>query len=235
MNRQFAAEPLVLVVEDELRSGRSVASNLVGFGFRAEQASPRVSALIRAVGHEPDIVVLDAVHLGADAVRLTARIRDWTATPIVAIVEASRPSQRGALLDAGANDYIVRPFAWTDLAGRLRVWLRQKGRMHAQRFALHLASERLRIDRDRRTIIVEGREVHITPLECKLLLILAHNPGRAMTEDQILAAVWGPKASIRAQYLRAYVRHLRLKLEKDPTRPKYLVSDAGGGYRLNLG
>ena len=235
MSGAFSAQPLVLVVEDERRTGRSLVSSLASFGFRTLQAPARVAALTRAVGHEPDVVLVDASDPDIDAVGITTRIRDWTSAPIVAIFDAARAGRRAAILDAGANDYVVRPFAQGDLAARIRVWLRQKARMQAQRFALDMATERLRIDRDRRTLVVDGREVHITPLECKLLLVLAHNPGRTLTEDQILAALWGSKASTRAQYLRAHVRQLRLKLEKDPTRPRYLVTEAGGGYRLNLG
>jgi two-component system KDP operon response regulator KdpE len=235
MSGPLAAQPLVLVVEDELQDGRSLASSLATAGFRTLQAPARAGAMARAVELEPDLVLLEASHSGVDAVSLTTRLREWTPAPIVAILDAPRASRRGALLDAGASDYLVRPFAHGDLVARMRVWLRQKDRAFAQRAASDLTTERFRIDRDRRTLFVDGREVHITPLECKLLLVLAHNPGGAMTEAQILAAVWGSKASTRAQYLRAQVRQLRLKLEKDPNRPRYLVTEAGGGYRLKLG
>ncbi|MGD0679947.1 MAG: winged helix-turn-helix domain-containing protein, partial [Polyangiaceae bacterium] len=215
-------------------AGRSLVSMLATHGFRTLQASTRAGPLTRAVGHQPDLVLLDVSHAAVDGVALTTRLRDWTVAPIVAILARSRENQRAAILDAGANDYIVRPFATADLLARTRVWLREKARMQAQRFASDVSTERLRIDRDRRTMFIDGREVHITPLECKLLLALAHNSGRAMTEEQILAAVWGAKDATRAQYLRTHVRQLRQKLERDPSRPRYLVTEAGG-YRLKLG
>jgi two-component system, OmpR family, KDP operon response regulator KdpE len=235
MTGPFAVQPLILVVEDEPHLGRSLVSTLASHGFRTLQASTRAGALTRAVGHEPDLVLLDVGHAEVDAVGLTTRLREWTNAPIVAILARAREKQRASVLDAGANDYIVRPFAAGDLLARMRVWLRQKARMQAQRYGSEPGAERLRIDRDRRALFIEGREVHITPLECKLLLTLAHNPGRSMTEEQILAAVWGSKTATRAQYLRAHVRQLRQKMEKDPARPRYLVSDPGGGYRLKLG
>lgn len=231
----FGVQPLVLVVEDEPDLGRSLVSTLASHGFRTLQAPTRAGALSRAVGHEPDVVLIDLSHAEVDGVGLTARLREWTAVPIVAILPKGREREKAAVLDAGASDYLVRPFALADLVSRMRVWLRQRSRMQAKRSGGESPVERLRIDRDRKTLFVDGREVHITPLECKLLLALAQHAGRSMSEEQILAAVWGPNAVTRAQYLRAHVRQLRQKLEKDPARPRYLITEAGGGYRLKLG
>jgi two-component system, OmpR family, KDP operon response regulator KdpE len=235
MSGTLTVQPLILVVEHDQHPGRSIVSTLAVQGFRTLQAPPRAAALTRAVGHEPDLILLDVSDAGVDGVGLTTRMRDWGSAPIIAILSRSRESERAALLDAGANDYIIRPFATADLLARMRVWLREKARMQAQRFSSDAPVERLRIDRDRRTLYVDGREVHITPLECKLLLILAHSGGRSLTEEQILTAVWGSNAPARPQYLRAHVRQLRQKLERDPARPRYLVTEAGGGYRLKLG
>ena len=235
MSGPLAVQPLILVVEDEPQVGRTLASTLASHGFRTLEASSRAAALTRAVSHGPDLVLLDVSNAGVDGTGLASRLRENTNAPIVAILGASHHGQGAALLDAGANDFVVRPFATGDLLSRIRVWLRQKARVRAQRAAPEPASERLRIDRDRRILYVEGREVHITPLECKLLLTLAHSAGRAMTEDQILAAVWGNKTRTRPQYLRAHVRQLRQKIEKDAAKPRYLLTEAGGGYRLKLG
>jgi len=235
MTGTLSVQPLILVVEHDQQPGRSIVSTLAAQGFRTLQAPPRAAALTRAVGHEPDLILLDVSDGDVDGVGLTQRLRDWRSAPIIAILSRSRESERAAILDAGANDYLIRPFATADLLARMRVWLREKARMQAQRFSSEAPAERLRIDRDRRTLYVDGREVHITPLECKLLLILAHSPGRSLTEEQILTAVWGSKAPARPQYLRAHVRQLRQKLERDPAKPRYLVTEAGGGYRLKLG
>jgi len=230
-----ATQPLVLVVEDEPHAGQSLVSTLATHGFRTLHAGSRAGALTRAVGHEPNLLLVDVGDPGIDGVGLTARLREWTSAPIVVLLGRGREQERGAILDAGANDYLVRPFATDALVTRMRVWLRETERAHSTRAPFDARTERVRIDRDRRSLFVEGREIHITPLEQKLLLTLAHNPGRSMSEEQILAAVWGPKSTTRAQYLRAQVRQLRQKIEKDPARPRYLVTEAGGGYRLKLG
>ncbi len=230
-----AVQPLVLVVEDEPHAGQSLVSTLATHGFRTLHAGSRAGALTRAVGHEPNLLLIDVGDPGIDGVGLTARLREWTTAPIVVLLERGHKQERSAFLDAGANDYLVRPFATDDLLARMRVWLRETERIHAAGSPFDSRTERVRIDRDRRSLFVEGREIHITPLERKLLLTLARSPGRPMSEEQILAAVWGPKSTTRTQYLRAHVRQLRQKIEKDPERPRYLVTDAAGGYRLKLG
>jgi two-component system KDP operon response regulator KdpE len=229
-----AVQPLVLVVEDQPHVGHSLVSTLATHGYRTLHAGTRVGALTRAVGHEPNLLLIDVGDPGIDGVGLTARLRERTSAPIVVLLERGREQERVAILDAGANDYLVRPFATDDLLARMRVWLRETERVHAARAPFDSRTERVRIDRDRRSLFVEGREIHITPLERKLLLALAHSSGRSMSEEQILAAVWGPKSTMRTQYLRAHVRQLRQKIEKDPERPRYLVTEAGGGYRLKL-
>jgi two-component system KDP operon response regulator KdpE len=138
-----------------------------------------------------------------------------------------------SVLNAGANDYVVYPLERADLLDRIRVWLRQSARIQPQRPSLETGNERLRIDWDRRVVFVDGREVHITPLEWKLLLVLAHSQNRGITEEQILTSVWGTGSGPRIQHLRACVRQLRQKLERDPARPRCLAVE-GGRYRLKL-
>ncbi len=233
MTPPLSVQPLVLLVDDEPRLARAVVSALASRGFRTLQAPPRTSALARILGHQPDLVLVDASHPGVDGAGLTARLRGWSAAPILVMAGAGQDDRR-EILEAGASDLIVRPFSPADLLARVRLWVRQRNRTPHHHPPADVSSERLRIDRDRRALFVDGREVHITPLECKLLLVLAHNSGRAMSEEQILAAVWGPGARGRVPYLRAQVRQLRQKLEKDPSRPRYLVKDMDDGYRLRL-
>jgi two-component system, OmpR family, KDP operon response regulator KdpE len=233
-SRPPALEPLVLVVDPEVHSGPSIESVIEGQGFRTMHASTRAGDLTRAVECEPDLILIDLSHPTAEGVGLAAWLRDLTRAPILAVVSRSREEERGSVLDAGANDYVVHPFEVSDLLGRIRVWLRQTARVQSQRLLPESSTERLRIDRDRRVVFVDGREVHITPLECKLLLTLAHNQNRGITEEQILAAVWGKGSGTAMRHLRARVRHLRQKLERDPARPRYLVAE-GGRYRLHLG
>jgi two-component system KDP operon response regulator KdpE len=229
-----AVQALVLVVEDEPQMRRLLVSALASFGYRSLHVGTTGGPLTRAVGHEPDLVVVDVSQPDVDGVTLTTRLRDWTAAPILALLAHGREKERVELLDAGANDYLVKPFATGELLGRVRVWLRQVGRMRRPQGAQMAHGPRLEIDRERRALVVDGREVHLTPLECKLLLALARSPGRTMTERQILDAVWGPDEAPQPQYLRAQVRQLRQKIEGDPGRPRHLLAEPGGGYRLKL-
>ncbi len=230
-----AVQALVLVIGDEPQMRRLLVSALASFGYRSLHVGTKGGPLTRAVGHEPDLVVVDVSHPDVDGVGLTNRLRDWTAAPILALLGDGREKERAEVLDAGANDYLVKPFATGDLLGRVRVWLRQVGRTHKPHIPPQANAPRLVIDRTKRSLLVDGREVHLTPLECKLLLALARSPGLAMTDRQILDAVWGPDDAPQAQYLRAQVRQLRQKIEGDPARPRYLLAEPGGGYRLKLG
>jgi len=230
----MGVQPLVLVVEDDFPRGPSLVSTLASHGFRTLQALPRADALARLFGHEPDLVLFDASATNVDGVGLTTRLHAWTAAPILAIVGNMRESER-ALLDAGASDYVVRPFAPSDLLARVRVWLWQKKRTHTRHFMGDVAIERLHIDRERRAVFVGSRQVHITPLEVKLLAALGRSPGQRMTEAQIIVAIWGTAPHTgRTRYLRACIRNLRYKLERDPVHPRYLLTEAGGSYRLRM-
>jgi two-component system KDP operon response regulator KdpE len=232
--RSAVVQPLILVIEDEPHADRSLVSTLASQGFRTLSAGAWAGALTHALEHGPDLVLLDVAAPGVEGVDVTARLREGTRAPIVLLLDEAREREKGTVLDAGANDYILKPFSVVDLLARIRVWLRETARARTGQSLPESRAERIRIDRDRRSLFVEGREVHITPIECKLLVTLAHSHGRAMTEDQILSALWGP-GSARARYLRTQVRQLRLKIERDPTRPRHLLTEAGGGYRLKLG
>jgi two-component system KDP operon response regulator KdpE len=232
MTRSAAVQPLILVVKDEPHLDPSLVSTLASHGLRTLQAATHAAALTRALEHEPDLVLLDIAGPAVDGVALTARLRERTSAPIVALLDRDR--DKTAVLDAGANDFLQKPFAIGNLLARVRVWLRQTARTNAGRFRPDARADRIRIDRERRALLVEGREVHVTPIELKLLLTLSRSPSRAMSEEQVLAALWGPGAGARAQNLRAHVHQLRQKIERDPARPRHLVKDVRGGYRLKL-
>lgn len=229
-----AVQPLVLVVEDDPQMRRFLVSTLASDGFRSLHAASQTETLTRAAAHEPDLVLIDISRAGIDGVGLVTRLRQWVAAPVLVVLGQSTEQERSALLDAGANDYITKPFGTGDLLARVRVWLRQAARVQRPRAAALAAIDRFRIDRERKSLFVDGREVHITPLEYKLLTVLAHKPGAVMTEEEILGAVWDPKTAPRAPYLRAQIRQVRQKIERDPARPRHLLSEHGG-YRLKLG
>jgi two-component system KDP operon response regulator KdpE len=235
MTGQSYVQPLLLVLEDDPRMRRFLVSTLASSGFRSLHMGTYVPELTPIAQNDPDLVLLDVGGAGVDGLTLTARLREWTTAPILVLLEGVRGRQRVELLDAGANDYVVKPFGASDLLARIRVWLRQSARASRAPATHAPSAARLRIDRERQSVFVDGREVHLTPTECALLLALSHSRG-AMTESQVVAAVWGSREASQAhQLVRAHVRQLRNKLERDPARPRHLVTDAAGSYRLRLG
>jgi two-component system KDP operon response regulator KdpE len=227
-------QPLVLILEDDPPMWRLLVSALASHGFRSLQMGTHAPAFAGVARHHPDLILLDAGR-GVDAVGLTMQLRDWTDAPILVLLESARERERAELLDAGANDYVVKPFGPADLTARMRVWVRHGAREIRAQLPAGPTAARLRIDRERQSVFVDGREVHLTPTECTLLLTLAR--GRAaVSEEHLVTAVWGPrKKSLAVQHLRTHLRQLRNKIEPDPMRPRHLVSEAGGRYRLRLG
>jgi two-component system KDP operon response regulator KdpE len=226
-------QPLVLVLVDEPRIRRVLVSALASDGFRSLHLDTHTPALAHALHHDPDLVLLDVGRERNEGLNLTMGLRERTSVPILVLLDASREREPVELLDAGANDYFVKPVNTTALLTRIRVWLRQTARRPRTRAGA--GGDRLRIDRERHLVLVEGREVHLTRTEGSVLDALARTRGRPVTEEQIIQAVWGSNPSPQAkQHLRAHIRQLRHKIEKEPLRPRHLVADSGGGYRLTL-
>jgi two-component system, OmpR family, KDP operon response regulator KdpE len=220
----------VLIVARDTRARGRLAATLLDGGVESLQIG---WTRLGARGAQPAVVLLDA-QSALDVPPLVAKLRQWTSAPVVAVLARGEPADPTTSLAGSADEYLERPIASRELLARIRVWLRRKARPRPPPPAGEPRNVRFRIDRERRCLIVDGRDVHITPIECKLLLALAEQPGNAMTEKQIFAAVWGPGAAPRPQYLRAQVRQLRQKIERDPTRPRHLLTEAGGGYRLKF-
>jgi two-component system KDP operon response regulator KdpE len=229
---QPTGEPLVLVLADDPQARGLFASVLAEHGMRYLLGGTRLTAR-SMLRHAHDVVLLDAGLAGADPIGSIKRLRKRTTVPIVALLGPARDGDRAAVLEAGANDYLVKPFTTEDLVVRLRVWLRQSARTPSD--ARPEAPPHLRFDREQRCIFVDGLEVHVTPLEYKLLDLLARAGALGMTEEQLVRSLWGRKAARSVQYLRSHVRRLRQKIEVDPGRPHHLVSESSGGYRLELG
>ena len=221
--------PLVLVVEDEAQLRRFLRAALSSRGYRLVEAASVREAEQLATSHNPDVYLLDLGLPDGDGVDLARRLREWTKAPIIVLSARGREEDKVNALDAGADDYLTKPFGVNELMARLRVALR-----HAQAGAAEpavLEAGPLRIDLARREVTVEGREVRLTPTEYRLLALLGRHAGKVLTHRQILREVWGPNAT-EAHYVRVHMAELRKKIEPDPARPRLLVTEPGVGYRL---
>jgi two-component system KDP operon response regulator KdpE len=226
-----AAAPLVLVIEDEPQMLRFLRPALEGHGYRMIEARSGRDGLTEAATRAPDVVLLDLGLPDMDGLAVTARLREWSRTPIVVISARGREEDKVAALDAGADDYVTKPFGVPELLARLRVALRHSARadgVEAPRFAV----EDVEIDLEKRRVSRAGEPVHLTPIEYRLLTELARHPGKVLTHSHLLKQVWGPASTQQSHYLRVYMAQLRRKLEQDPARPRILLTELGVGYRL---
>ena len=224
-----AAGPLVLVVEDELPVRRFLRAALAGHDYRVVEAGTIREAEQLAPGHNPDVFLLDLGLPDGDGVDLTRRIREWSRAPIIVLSARGREEDKVNALDAGADDYLTKPFGVNELLARLRVALRHAHAVPGQPAVVDAGP--LRIDLARREVTVEGTPVHLTPTEYRVLALLAQHAGKVVTHRQILREVWGPNAT-EAHYVRVQMAEIRRKIEADPARPRLLVTESGVGYRL---
>ncbi len=223
--------PLILVVEDEPRMRAHLRATLSDQRFRITEAETGAEGLAQAAGRNPDFVVLDLGLPDMDGIEVTTKLREWTAVPILILSARYEEGEKVAALDAGANDYLTKPFGAGELFARIRVWLRQSLRAKADSV---LEVGDLRIDFGKRLAFAGQREVHLTATQYKLFGTLMRNAGKVLTHEQILLSVWGPAYTKETPYLRVYMGQLRQKLEKDPARPRYLTTEPGIGYRLRV-
>jgi two-component system, OmpR family, KDP operon response regulator KdpE len=223
-----AAGPLVLVVEDEPPVRRFLRAALAS-GYRVIEAGSVAEAEQLAPGHNPDVFLLDLELPDGDGIDLTRRLREWTRAPIIVLSARGREEDKVNALDAGADDYLTKPFGVNELLALLRVALRH-AHASAEQPAVVEAGP-LRMDLARREVTVDGAAVHLTPTEYRVLALLAQHAGKVLTHRHILREVWGPNAT-EAHYVRVQMAELRKKIERDPARPRLLVTEAGVGYRL---
>jgi two-component system KDP operon response regulator KdpE len=223
--------PVVLVVEDEPQMRRFLRASLGADGYRVLEAWTVADGIRQVTGERPDIILLDLGLPDGDGLDLVRRVREWSPVPIIVLSARGREEDKVAALDAGADDYLPKPFGTKELLARLRVALRH-ARTGAGVPSPILEVGPLRMDYDRHEATVDGREVKLTPIEWKLLALLAQNAGKVLTHSQILRQIWGPNASSQTHYVRVYMAELRKKLENDPARPRLLLTEPGVGYRL---
>jgi two-component system, OmpR family, KDP operon response regulator KdpE len=218
----------VLVVDDEPQFLRALETNLRGAGYEVETATTAQEALTAAGLRPPDAIILDLLLPDGTGTEVSRELRAWSEAPIVLVSAVGDEAEKIAALDAGADDYVTKPFAMGELLARLRAALRRAGPPGEP--VLDVGP--IRIDLDKQSVSVDGRPVHLTPHEYRILKLLALNPGKLLTHRAILQDVWGPAYGAESNYLHVYVSQLRRKLEPDPSRPQYLVTEPGAGYRL---
>jgi two-component system KDP operon response regulator KdpE len=224
--------PLVLVVEDEPQMRRLLRATLSAHGYRVLEAETAAEGIRLATSHNPTLVLLDLGLPDGDGFDLARRLREWSQTPIIVISARGREGDKVEALDAGADDYLTKPFGVGELLARMRVALRHALRSEGTATPQVLEFGPLRIDLVRREVTRAGQEVHLTPIEYKLLALLAQNAGKVLTHRQILKQVWGPTHADHTHYVRVHMAELRKKIEAEPARPKLLVTEPGVGYRL---
>jgi two-component system KDP operon response regulator KdpE len=217
---------LVLVVEDEPQMRKFIRASLSSHGYRVVEAERASEAVMLMTSHNPEIVLLDLGLPDGDGIDLTRQLRDWSRVPIIVLSARGREDDKVSALDAGADDYLTKPFGVNELLARMRVALR-----HAQPAGAGPAAQ-VRIDLVRREVFRGADELRLTPIEYKLLVLFAQNAGKVLTHRQILQAVWGPAYATQTHYVRVHMAELRKKVEADPSRPKLLVTEPGVGYRL---
>lgn len=221
----------VVLIEDEPQIRRFLRAALAGHGYRLFEAATGADGLTEAATRQPDLIILDLGLPDLDGLTVLARVREWTSVPVIVLSARGQDRDKIAALDAGADDYVSKPFSAGELLARMRAALRrreQPGGATATVFAVGT----LRVDLARRHVLVDDKEVHLTPIEYKLLTTLVHHAGRVLTHRQLLKDVWGPSHAEDSQNLRFYVGQLRRKLEAVPAQPRYLLTEPGVGYRL---
>jgi two-component system KDP operon response regulator KdpE len=225
-----AARATILVIEDEPEIRRFLRATLEAEGYRVAESGSGRRGSIDAATHKPDMAIVDLGLPDFDGVEVIRRIREWSAMPIVVLSARTHERSKIEALDAGADDYVTKPFAIGELLARIRAGLRHAVRPPSG--ALVLALDDASIDLESRRASRMGSEVRLTPTEFRLLAALARRLGMVVTQRQLLTEVWGPSHARDTHYLRIYMKQLRDKLERDPVRPRHLLTETGVGYRL---
>jgi two-component system KDP operon response regulator KdpE len=225
-------DPVVVLIEDEPQIRRFLRATLTGQGYRLFEAPTGADGLVEVGSRQPDVVIIDLGLPDMDGIEVIRRLREWSAVPIIVLSARGQERDKVTALDAGADDYVSKPFGAGELLARIRVSLRHAaGASHEADEAAFQVGE-LQVDLLRRHVVVGGTEVRLTPIEYRLLTTLIRHAGKVVTHQQLLREVWGPAHTDQAHYVRIYMAHLRHKLEAEPARPRYLLTEPGVGYRL---
>ena len=227
-------DPVIVVIEDDPAIRRFLRTGLSANGFNVFEAATGKQGLIELGVRKPDLLILDLGLPDMDGVDVIKNLRSWSAVPIIVLSARSAEQQKIEALDQGADDYLTKPFGFGELLARIRVALRHAMRVQQLNQEHVFATANLKVDLEKRVVTVDEAEVHLTPLQYRLLLVLVKHAGKVLTHQQILKEVWGPSYQENAHYLRIYMSQLRQKLEADPAQPQLLLTESGVGYRLKV-
>ena len=224
-------EAAILLIEDEPEIRRFLRTTLPAHGFRFHEAVTGRDGLAEAKARNPDLILLDLGLPDVEGNEVIRQIREWTTTPIIVLSARDQEHAKVAALDLGADDYVTKPFGLNELLARIRTALHHASRTSESVESVFTLGD-LKVDLGRRQVFVSEKEIHLTPIEYKLLTALIRYAGKVLTHRQLLKEVWGPLHMEEGHYLRVYMRQLRNKLEKNPAHPRYLLTGLGVGYRL---
>ncbi|SAK42653.1 DNA-binding response regulator KdpE [Caballeronia temeraria] len=224
------ADVSVVVIEDDPQIRRFVRATLHAHGMTAIEADTAAAGLREAATRKPDLIVIDLGLPDADGIDVIRELRGWTQTPVIVLSARTSEQAKVAALDAGADDYLTKPFGVPELLARMRAQLRRNAQ--AQKETPMIRFGDIVVDLGKRQVTREGDPVRLTPIEYKLLTVLMRHAGCVLTHRQLLREVWGPEQVGNPHYLRVYMGHLRQKLERDPAQPAHIVTETGVGYRL---
>jgi two-component system, OmpR family, KDP operon response regulator KdpE len=230
--RMSGSNPLILIIEDDLATRRFLRVALTSQGYRLAEAVAGRQGLAQAATLRPDLIILDLGLPDIDGLHVIEQLREWASTPIVVLSARCQERAKVAALDLGADDYRTKPCGIGELLARMRVALRRAAGAGQKLTEPIITIGELRIDLARRQVSRGAVAVHLTPTEYRLLIALAQHAGKVLTHPQLLKQVWGQAYANAAHYVRIYMAHLRRKLETDPARPRYLLTEPGVGYRL---
>jgi two-component system, OmpR family, KDP operon response regulator KdpE len=224
--------PLILLIEDDAQIRRFLRASLVTQGYELLEAETGREGLALAASRVPDLVLLDLGLPDVEGLEVIKQLRAWSGVPIIILSARGQERDKVANLDAGADDYLTKPFGVGELLARMRVALRKVLPAEDSQPETAISLGKIRVDFEKRLVFRDQEEVHLTPIEYKLLMTLIKHRGKVVTHRQLLKEVWGPNYSEQNPYLRIFILNLRRKLEAEPTRPQYLLTEPGVGYRL---
>ena len=225
---------LILLIEDEPQMRRFLRITLQGHGYRLTEAATGQEGLTQAATRNPDVILLDLGLPDMDGLEVTKRLREWSHVPVIVLSAREQEDDKIRALDSGADDYLTKPFGAGELLARIRVALRHVAVQHAGTEASVFVLDNLKVDFANRQVFINDTEIHLTPIEYRLLSILIKHAGKVITHSQLLREVWGAAYADQNHYLRIYMGQLRHKLETDPARPRFLINEPGIGYRLRI-